>query len=546
MNEVGRIAALLKSSAIEKRIAAAIVLGELKAKGPEVEAGLMTMVESPVPALQRHGLDGLARVGAKKVVKKLFPLLASTDGEVRRAATGAVVSVGDDVVPLIRARMLDCSPEERRALDAVLAEVGGKEAFTTLLAGMVAQDEDAAKNAAFAVRQRVKGADASQRRSYLAETERFLKQQAKAGTGASTVAAAVKILGFLEEPKAVPTLLDYAKNPKQPAEVRKEAIIALRFVLGGSGGDDKKKKAAPPAAVTSALLDAASADDRTLAQTALHTLGGLPLTAEQGKRLEKLVAHPDLERARFVLEHLGRQGGPDAARILVKALCSPDKVRGQIAAQALAGNEEATPLLAKALLEEDDADRAWRIRTVLRPFAKKVTSQARQKLMDVALTRLGKGTRGWEALFDIVKEGDPKVAAEGIRSLASKLRKSDEDKARAMFHVLCNLAGATDADRYALAVLELAKSARDTRPQARAGDEALRSLTSLQGRGFNVGAALRKDKGVGLDELYYVGFHFAEEGHPLGSELLTDVVKKGGRAKVARMAKNKLALEEAS
>ena len=40
------------------------------------------------------------------------------------------------------------------------------------------------------------------------------------------------------------------------------------------------------------------------------------------------------------------------------------------------------------------------------------------------------------------------------------------------------------------------------------------------------------------------GFHFAEQGHPLGEELLRVVVDKGGRAKIAKMAKSKLALGE--
>ena len=63
--------------------------------------------------------------------------------------------------------------------------------------------------------------------------------------------------------------------------------------------------------------------------------------------------------------------------------------------------------------------------------------------------------------------------------------------------------------------------------------------------GFDVGKALKKDRVLELDHLYYVGFHFTEEGHPLGEELLEEVVKKGGRAKVAKMAKNKLALAPA-
>ena len=39
-----------------------------------------------------------------------------------------------------------------------------------------------------------------------------------------------------------------------------------------------------------------------------------------------------------------------------------------------------------------------------------------------------------------------------------------------------------------------------------------------------------------------MGFHFAEEGHTLGDDLLEHVVKKGGKSKVAKAAKNKLSL----
>jgi hypothetical protein len=61
-------------------------------------------------------------------------------------------------------------------------------------------------------------------------------------------------------------------------------------------------------------------------------------------------------------------------------------------------------------------------------------------------------------------------------------------------------------------------------------------------RGYDLASALRKDRAVGPEEMYYLGFHFVEEGHPLGTELLSEVVKKAGRSKVAKMAKNKLSL----
>jgi len=95
-------------------------------------------------------------------------------------------------------------------------------------------------------------------------------------------------------------------------------------------------------------------------------------------------------------------------------------------------------------------------------------------------------------------------------------------------------------DRYKLASMLLRDSHKDTRPAARASDESLALLEGLSGSSFDVAAALRKDKGLELDDLYYVGFHFAEENNPLGQELLAEVVKKAGRTKIGKMAKNKL------
>src|SRR5688572_7773131 len=104
MTEIDRIVELLADAALEKRIAAAIVLGEVRAKGPRVVEGLTKALASGIPPLERHALDALARVGARKAVKAILPLLASPDADVRAAAARAVASVGEEVVPEVRAR----------------------------------------------------------------------------------------------------------------------------------------------------------------------------------------------------------------------------------------------------------------------------------------------------------------------------------------------------------------------------------------------------------------------------------------------------------
>src|SRR5690348_10610018 len=102
MNDVDRIVGLLGDTAIEKRIAAAIVLGELKPTASSraaVVEGLMKTLESGIPLLQHHSLEALARIGAKKALPQIFPLLVAREEDVRRSAARAVASVGEEVVP---------------------------------------------------------------------------------------------------------------------------------------------------------------------------------------------------------------------------------------------------------------------------------------------------------------------------------------------------------------------------------------------------------------------------------------------------------------
>jgi hypothetical protein len=536
MSEVDKIVSMLKDVSVEKRIAAAIVLGELRVKSAGALEGFITLLDSGVPVLQRHALEALTQTGsAKKVTDKAMDLLGSNVEDLRRAAAAAIRSVGDDVVPIIRKRLETSEGHTRRAFDAILADVGGKDAFSTLLNGLATAPKDAtgesAKAAALAVRQHVKDAGARERKSYLAETEKYLKRAASQDSPAAT-AAALKILGYLEVDSAVPTLLAYATAKNQPASVKQEALIALRFAITSGK---------PNAKVVEALVSAAESSDRALAHTALHTLGTMSLPPSTLPRFEKLLAHADVERVRFAAAYLG--GRPNATKALVKALLNHDRVRAEVVAEALAGREEAAPAIARAMLDTKDLDRAWLLKKVLAPIAKSLSPALRKELLAVAEKRLAQGVKGWEAPLEVAQAGDADAAPAALRALAERLRRSkNDDRAAAVLALVLRTPAATDDDRYALASIELRKSPLDTRSQTRAADGALSRLRYLTTRGFDVASALRRDRALELDHLYYVGFHFSEEGHTLGDDLLEHVVKKGGKSKIAKAAKNKLSL----
>ena len=534
---VDKITALLSSDAVEKRIAAAIVLGELKARGPRVVQGLTAALEHGGPTLQRHALDALARISAKRSLTQVMVLLASRDKGVRAAAVEAVAAMGESALPKVKQRLADTtSAEERRALDAVLARLGGKQAFTTLLAGLEDADEEQANAAAVAMRGQVRDADGKLRRSYLLHLEKVISQQGKrkGAAGVAVLRAALKMLGYLEDARALPTLQKHAASKKHPASVRQEALIALRFTMK----DDK-----PDAKTLNALISAAAADDRTLAQTALITLSGMGLPARAAGKLDPLIAHPDVERAKLVIDMLAHRQTQDSAAQLVQVIAEHDMRKAKLAASALASRKDAIPALVIALATSSERERGRLLFKVLYPWAGDLSAAQRRKLLGAVATRLEKGEQGWQSAFDIADAASPKDAAKMLRGVFDKIkRRKPPERATNVLRLLTRIGQATHDDRYQLASRLLATSHKDTSPTARRGDDALRELARLLREGYDIVKALRKDRSVGLEELYYLGFHFIEEGHPAGEDLLQQVVAKGGRKKIAKMAKNKLAL----
>jgi hypothetical protein len=117
-----------------------------------------------------------------------------------------------------------------------------------------------------------------------------------------------------------------------------------------------------------------------------------------------------------------------------------------------------------------------------------------------------------------------------LRALAGKLRKRDPERALAVLRLVGRGSDATAEDGYALAAAELGAGHRD---------EALAIVGQLLDRGFDLAAALRRDRSLTPEQRYQIGFHLVERRHAAGEDVLSDLAA-GGRGKVAKMAKAKL------
>lgn len=530
-SDIDKVALLLRSDADEKRIAAAIVLGELKSKKPAVISGLKEMLRSRSPTLQRPALEAFAHIGSAKVLPDILPLLGSRDADVRERAASAIATAGESVVPIVRERMKSANPAERRLLDAILTQLGGKEAFAALLASFQSGGDEEIHSAAVGMRNELRKADAKQKKNYYSQTMKFfIKEKKRRDTSPAALGAAVKLLGYLEDPRAIPSLLELAKAKKQVASVRQEALIALRFAVGRKTDGPK---------IIMALMQAAESSERTLAQTALIALGEIELPARIMPRFTKLASHEDFERARFAMEKLSRQSGKETTKVLVDLLVQLERDRAELLVDGLQGRTEAASMLCDALVKATDPDRAWIIHKALLGMAGKLTPAEHKKLLAAAVARLTRGTKGWVPIVDIVRRADALMTAKALRTLVPKLKKARKlEHAHMVLLDLCAHDHATDDDRYALVTLEISGENKGKKPTARA----FSLLDHLLRADYDVAGALRKDRSIGLDEIYSLGFHLVERDHPLGEELLSEVVHKAGNKKIGKMAQNKLKL----
>ena len=535
--QLRKILTLLESPAHERQIAAAIVLGEIGARDAAVIDALAAAVARGIPPVQRHALDALGRLvagaGGRRAMPAVLTGLAAREEAVRRAALDAAIAIGEEAVGAVRARLAAATePVERRALEEVLGRVGGKEAWKALLAALDTPDVEAARTAALAVRQRVKEASTREKAATLAEVTKLLKARAVAsrkGASLGLVSGGLKILGYLEDPAAVPTLLAFARDGKQPPAVREEAIVALRFTARG--------KATPVATALTELADRATPE---LARAALYSLASLELPPAIAPRLQKIALGAEPERALLAIERLAQITGAAGANGLAAVLSSTsDRGRAEAAAAALGERTDGALALGRALSTTRDDERIALLARLLRPraraFSEKGASAAEKKLaralVSLALARVERGGPNADTLVPLARELDRAATAAGLRAQAAKQRKrKNADGALAILRLIGQSADATVDDGYALASAELTAGRRD---------EALIIFGQLLEGGLDLAAAVRKDRDLEPEQRYQIGFALVERRNAAGEEILSDLAGSG-RSKVASMAKAKL------
>lgn len=540
MDAIERIVKLLDDESPRKRIAAAVVLGELKVKDGAVVSRLVQMAKDPVDAYAEAAVEALGQLKALKGLPVLLDALGR-GRELSAKARVAIAELGEEALPELRSRLEGATPEARAVLSQLLPAVGGRQSFEMALEGMRGQPWDAINKVALSVRAEARGMSEAERKVMRTQVEKFLAKK-KTAKNEAALRGALKTLGFLELLDTQDTLLGFL-GVKQPPAVRVEAATALRFAL--AKGPSKK--------ALRRLMELLADPDALVARAARDTLTVLKIGAEFSDELAELCGSKDVDVAVWAIRHLGAlatsekgAAGKLAAKTLLPVAAGADRTRAEAAAKVLAELPGGESLLAEALGQAEDETGAQVLVDVLAPLATKLPKKDVKALLAAGERNLAKSLAVARRQLEPVRAADPEAWAEVLRAKVKALAKKDSARAEAIGQLLGRSTVATPQDRFGIALQQFAHHSFDPHPRARQRDPALAELERLHKEGFKVAEALTKDKKVSDEARYYVGVHFAEkpqfELKNVGAELLEDLAQ--GKGKLAKAAKNKMKLLE--
>jgi hypothetical protein len=428
--------------------------------------------------------------------------------------------------------MDDAAPSIRSRIAAVLAKSGTGNALVMTAHTLLDADPKVVDAAARSLAAEVPSFSAPQRHAL----GKFLIESLQGTVSVKAEAALVRVLGTLHEAGAEEIFWSKI-TPSAAAEVRSAALQAL----------GTQTHAVSEARLQKLLACAAAKDFQTVAP-ALMILKSLPLAAKQTKHWLKLLEAPDVATRRFAVEKLRGAETKDVAHAFLAQLRHPDVALRDEVLKALQGFGAGRQALLEQLLNAETPDETWFLARALAPSARQLAATQRQSLMTRAGKDHEKEDRRAGALWFLLRESDADWTRDQIEARALTLRKKkDYAGALSYFRLLAQDPACSEETRFELAATGLKESDHDLAADARANEPALHQFTRLlQNAAFDLLGKLVKAKWLEPADLFYLGFHFAEQAHrarEFGGQVLELVVKRSPKSEFGKQAKRKLKSE---
>jgi HEAT repeat protein len=512
------------------RRAAILVLTELGLRDAEVATAVREALDDPDPTVRLQAIQAVGKLKVDATLPQLLERIRGGGPEAEQSAEAAV-RLGAKGSKGLQELMPRVAPGLRRYIAAALAS-GGTGADAAALAMLRDKDPNVVESAVRSLVGKIPTLTKGQHRA-LADELLTLAGNKKSPLLPSTETAVVRLLAVLDDQRAAAALWDRV-SPPHPAEIRAAALQALGKWVTSPGKDQLQR------------LFAAAADvDFRIAAPALMMLQRLPAGEKSRSGWLALLRAPDVAVRRLALEKIGDRDDDDVVEALLEQTRHPDRQLRDGAYTRLTASDRGRKALTQALLGAESAEQSWPLARALAPYAGQFPPKWRESVFKDASEYLEASDRRADALLFLLREANGEELRARVQEKATAWRKK-KDYAQAILYLRLLTRDPTAGwdIRLELASCGLKESAKELPHDARAADPALHQVAQLcQQDPAELFKQLAKIKWLDPEDLYYLGFHFAEQGgyqRQFGADVLKVVVKRSSRSKLAQSAKSKL------
>lgn len=513
------------------RRSAALVIAELGVKDADVSKALLEVLDDEDEAVRIRAIVAAGKLGVSQSLKPLLARVESGGAGAAEAAEAAA-HLGHRGIQGLKNLMPQVAPGLRRYIGAALAGAGAEGTDSSALDVLHDKDPGVVEAAVKSLLSQVPNYSPAQHKA-LASQLIALANNRKSPLGPVVEGAVVRLLAALDDPRIANVLWDRTMPPTS-TDVRAIALQALGKWMKSPSKDQLKK-----------LFACARESNFKITIPALMLLEHSPAAARDSAEWLTLLQSQDLSGRRLAIERLADRDTKEVAAALLAQLDHPDRELRDTALARLTRLQTGREALTKALLSETAVDRAWSLARVQAPYVTTYPKAWRQTAFAAACKFLEADDRRADPLLFLLREIDAPALREQLTERAVALRKKKKYAAGLQYLKLLARDPALGFDaRFELAGCGLKLSNHDLGHEARANDPCLGQFAHLaQADEPALLKQLDKAKWIEADELYYVGFHFAEHDprwRKLGGDILRLVIKRSPRGKVAAAAKSKL------
>jgi HEAT repeat protein len=516
---------------LEVRCAAVLVLSEIGGKDAELARVFCEALKASEARLRMHVIQAVGKLRIEAALPHLLERIQEGGEEAEQAAQAAA-KLGAKGTRALQELMPKVAPGLRRYIASALAAAGTASAETAAVAVLLDRDPGVVEAAGRSLLAQVPALTPAHRKA-LADQLLALISNKKEPLSASTEVVVLRVLAALDDPHTEAVLWERIVPP-YPLEVRTAALQALG-----------KWATSPTKEQLKRLFACAADSDFRLAAPALVLLKDLPVSERTVPEWLTLLQASDVAVRKLALDKIGDRDTAEVAKALLQQIQHPDRSLRDSALARLTQLKQGRKALTTALLEADSPDRAWMLARAQAPFVRTYPAEWREQVFAQVCDYLESNDRRADALLFLLREADATELRQRLEDRALYWRKKKAYETALLYlRLLLRDPSSGFPIRLELACCGLKVSPHDLAPEARASDPCLQQFATLcQGYEAELSAALEKIKWLSPEDLYYLGFHFAEQAgqqKQFGGKVLRLLVKRSPRTKLAQAAKRKL------